>query len=315
MKKIAFLFPGQGSQRPGMGHDAATRSASAMALFDRANEILGFDLKALCFEGPEDALKPTDITQPALFTASAATLELLRGAGIAPFAVAGHSLGEYSALYAAGVIDFETGLRAVRERGLAMAKAGAERPGKMAAVMGLEGPRVAELCAEVTAAGNGVVVAANFNDPSQTVISGDGPAVEAACEKAKTAGAKRALLLPVSGAFHSPLVAPAGDHMREVLAASAFAAPSCLFLNNADVLPLADADTIRASLVRQITSSVRWVETQHALAGAGVDFFIEVGSGKVLQGLAKRTVKDIPCFATDKSADIDEAVAAATAGA
>jgi [acyl-carrier-protein] S-malonyltransferase len=313
MKKVAFLFPGQGSQRPGMGFDAATRSDAAMALFDRASALLGFDLKHLCFEGPEDSLKATDITQPALYTASAATLEVLRGAGIAPFAVAGHSLGEYSALYAAGVIDFETGLRAVRERGLAMAKAGAERPGKMAAIMGLEGPRVAELCAEVSAAAGAVVVAANFNDPTQTVISGDGPAVEAACEKAKAAGARRALLLPVSGAFHSPLVAPAGDRMREVLADSAFAPPACLFINNADVLPLADADQIRASLVRQITSPVRWVETQHALAAAGTELFIEVGSGKVLQGLAKRTVKDIPCFATDKSADIDEAIAAAIA--
>lgn len=307
MSKIAYLFPGQGSQNPGMGKDAAARSAKAAELFRVADDILGLPLSTLCAEGPEDALKPTEITQPALFVASAATLAVLAEAGKMPAAVAGHSLGEYSALYAAGVFDFETGLRLVRARGLAMAEAGTAKPGAMAAILGLDGGKVAELCAEVSTDA-APVVAANFNDPQQTVISGAPSAVEAACAAAKAAGAKRALPLPVSGAFHSPLVAPAADRMKAELAAATLSPPKCLFINNVDAKPLADPDAIRDSLVRQITGSVRWVETLKALEANGVSQFIEVGSGKVLSGLAKRTTPGIPCATTENAAAMDEAL-------
>lgn len=311
MKRIAFLFPGQGSQGAGMGRDAAGRSASAAGLFREADAILGFGLSAMCFEGPDDALKPTEVTQPALYTASAATLRVLVEAGLRPGAVAGHSLGEYSALHAAGVFDFATGLRLVRARGLAMAAAGAARPGAMAAILGLDGARVSEICAAASA--KGVVVPANFNDPGQTVISGDPAAVDEACALAKAAGAKRALPLPVSGAFHSPLVAPAGEQMARELAGAAMQPPNCLFVNNADAAPLSEPAAIRDSLVRQITSSVRWVETMSRLQAEGIEAFVEVGSGKVLAGLARRCCKDIPCHTTESAAAIDETIAALSA--
>jgi [acyl-carrier-protein] S-malonyltransferase len=308
MKKIAFLFPGQGSQSTGMGRDAAGMNTRAAGIFDEADATLGFSLSKLCFEGPDDALRPTEITQPALYTASAATLAILREAGIEAAAVAGHSLGEYSALYAAGAFEFATGLKLVRTRGLAMAEAGAAQPGAMAAILGLEGGHVVEICA--AASEHGIVVAANFNDPGQTVISGSPAAVDAACAAAKAAGAKRALVLPVSGAFHSPIVAPAGEKMALALSTAEIAAPQILFINNADVDALTLPNAIRDSLVRQITSPVRWVETMTRLAGEGIEAFVEVGSGKVLSGLARRCCKDIPCHTTENAAAIDETLKA-----
>lgn len=311
MRKIAFLFPGQGSQGAGMGRDAAARSNRAAELFREADALLGFGLAALCFDGPDEALKPTEVTQPALYTASAATLAILIEAGITPAAVAGHSLGEYSALHAAGAFDFRTGLQLVRARGLAMAAAGASRPGAMAAILGLDGARVLEICN--AAAARGVVVPANFNDPAQTVISGDPAAVEEACTLAKAAGAKRALPLPVSGAFHSPLVAAAGERMAAELASAPVTSPRCTFINNADAAPLSDPNSIKESLVRQITSSVRWVETMARLQADGITDFVEVGSGKVLAGLARRCCKDIPCHTTESAAAIDETIKSLTA--
>lgn len=308
MKKIAFLFPGQGSQAPGMGRDAATRSAEAASLMARANDILGFDLRGMCFDGPEDELKKTQNTQPALYLASAATLAVLAEAGIRPHAVAGHSLGEYTALYAAGVFDFETGLRLVRLRGEEYARAGDLRPGAMAAILGLDAAKVEELCAGITE--GGIVVPANYNEPTQTVVSGDPAAVTALCEAAKAAGAKRALPLPVSGAFHSPLVAPAADAMRTALAGATITAPGCVFVNNVDAKELSQPEAIRESLVRQITGPVRWVACLEALVAAGAEAFLEVGSGKVLSGMAGRRFKDVPCFNTNSAAEIDKAIAA-----
>lgn len=307
MKKIGFLFPGQGSQSAGMGRDAAGLSLAATALLDRADSVLGFGLKQLCFDGPEDDLKQTQNTQPALYVASAATLEVLRAAGIAPHAVAGHSLGEYTALYAAGVFDFEVGLRLVRTRGEAFAKAGDIRRGAMAAIIGLDIDKVRAVCEAASQEGS-IAVPANINEPAQIVISGDPEAIDRACEGAKAAGAKRALPLPVSGAFHSPLVAPAAETMRDALAAVALASPKCIFVNNVDAAVLTDPSSIKDSLVRQITGSVRWVECVKALIAAGCEGFVEVGSGKALSGLVRRIDKDVPCWTTESAAALEKTI-------
>jgi len=308
-RKIAFVFPGQGSQAVGMGRDAAARLAVANELMERADSVLGFSLKALCFDGPEDQLKQTENTQPALYASSAATLAVLADAGIRAEAVAGHSLGEYTALYAAGCFDFATGLKLVRTRGEAFAKAGAARPGAMAAIMGLDVPQVLAICAAASKDGK-VAVAANINDPNQIVISGDPEAVNAACEGAKAAGAKRALPLPVSGAFHSPLVAPAAEIMRAALAEAAFSAPTVTFVNNVDAAVLTDPTAIKDSLVRQVTGSVRWVESVERLAALGVTDYVEVGSGKVLGGLIRRIHKEAVCHTTESNASIDKTIEA-----
>jgi len=306
MKKIAFLFPGQGSQAVGMGRDAA--QLGGQPVFDAADAQLGFSITPLCFEGPEDELKKTENTQPALFVSSAATLAVLAAAGIRPHAVAGHSLGEYTALYAAGCFDFATGLSLVRTRGEAFADAGRVRKGAMAAILGLDIDTVKRVCAEASTGGE-IAVPANINDPAQIVISGDPDAVGRACEGAKAAGAKRALPLPVSGAFHSPLVAPAGEIMRDALASATIAAPNCHFVNNADAALLTDPEAIKDSLVRQVTGSVRWVECVEQLVKVGTEAFVEVGSGKVLSGLVRRIAKDIPCHTTENAAAIEKAIA------
>ncbi|MBI1291131.1 ACP S-malonyltransferase [bacterium] len=308
-RKIAFVFPGQGSQAVGMGRDAAERSATAAGLFAQADATLGYGLKALCLEGPEDELKKTENTQPALYVSSAATLAVLAEAGLSPAAVAGHSLGEYTALYAAGCFDFATGAKLVRTRGEAFAKAGAARPGAMAAIMGLDIAQVLAVCAAASTDGK-VAVAANINDPAQIVISGDPEAIAAACEGAKAAGAKRALPLPVSGAFHSPLVAPAADTMRVALAAANFTAPACAFVNNVDAALLSDPIAIKDSLVRQVTGSVRWAETVERLAASGITDYVEVGSGKVLSGLIRRIHKEAVCHTTENAAAIDKTLEA-----
>lgn len=309
MKKIGFLFPGQGSQAVAMGQDAANASETAKDLFAVADEQLGFPLSKLCFEGPADDLVKTENTQPALYVSSAATLAVLREAGIEPFAVAGHSLGEYTALHAAGVFDFATGLRLVRTRGEAFAAAGSHRPGAMAAIMGLNVEALSRICAENSDAAQ-VVVPANLNDPGQAVISGDPAAVAAACEACKAAGAKRAIMLPVSGAFHSPLVAPAAETMRAALEDAKLTAPNCVFVNNVDAAVLSDPAAIRDSLVRQITGTVRWIDCVQKLVEAGVEEFIEVGSGKVLSGLVRRIAKEIPCHTTENADAITRAIQA-----
>ncbi len=311
MKKIGYLFPGQGSQCIGMGQDAAAMNADAAALFSTANDTLGFDITGLCKQGPEDELKQTQNTQPALYTASAATLEVLSEAGIKPTAVAGHSLGEYTALYAAGVFDFETGLRLVRARGEAFAEAGSLRPGAMAAIIGLGSEVVEENCRKLSQ-DNLVVVAANINEPAQIVISGDPKAVKEACEVLTQLGARRALPLPVSGAFHSPLVEPAADRMKALIEPVDFSKPSFTFINNVDGAELSDPDEIKDSLVRQITGSVRWVDCVTKLISEGVEAFVEVGSGKALAGLCRRIDKTVPCYTTESEASIRKTIEALT---
>jgi len=310
LARTAFVFPGQGSQAVGMGKDLADTHESARQLFARADEVLGFPLSKICFEGPQDELKKTENTQPALYVVSCATLTVLRERGVgAPESVAGHSLGEYSALFAAGVFDFETGLKLVRARGEAMYAAGQARPGTMAAVLAFDGKTVAEICERVSE-GASVVVAANYNSPDQTVISGDVDAVNRASLAIREAGGKRVIPLPVSGAFHSPLVQPAAETMRAELDKANLEKPkSVRFINNADADLLKDPETIADSLVRQIISPVRWVETIQRLWDLGTRRFVEVGSGKVLSGLIRRMHSEAEVFTTENAASLSAAAA------
>jgi [acyl-carrier-protein] S-malonyltransferase len=292
MKTIAMIFPGQGSQSVGMGRGLAEAYPSAKAIFERADAVLGRPLSQLCFEGPEEELKLTVNTQPALYVVSAAALAVLREAGIEPEIVAGHSLGEYTALYAAGVFDFETGLKLVQARGKAMYEAGQARPGTMAALLSLEPDVVHEICKKASAA-KGCVVPANWNSPGQIVVSGDPEAVAEAVRLAQEAGSRRSLMLPVSGAFHSPLVQPAVEVMKKELAQAQMQAPHCKFVANVSAALVSDVETIRQGLADQIVSCVRWSESVETMAQAGANLFIEVGSGKVLTGLLKRIDKEL----------------------
>ncbi len=287
----AMIFPGQGSQSVGMGRALAEQFPTARELFERADAELGRSLSRLCWEGPEEELKLTVNTQPALYVTSAAALAVLRSEGIAPSIVAGHSLGEYSALYAAGVFDFETGLRLVQARGKAMFEAGQARPGTMAALLNLEGDVVADICQR--ASQKGVVVPANWNSPGQIVVSGDPDGVAEAVKLAQEAGSRRSVMLPVSGAFHSPLVEPAVRVMEEELAKAELRAPQCQFVANVSAALVEDVEEIRRGLAQQIVSCVRWSESVQTMAGAGARTFVEVGSGKVLTGLLKRIDKDL----------------------
>jgi [acyl-carrier-protein] S-malonyltransferase len=285
-KTIAMIFPGQGSQAVGMGRGLAERHEAARAIFERADAALGRPLSRLCFEGPEEELKQTVNTQPALYVASAAALAVLREAGIEPAWAAGHSLGEYSALYAAGVFDFETGLRLVQARGRAMYEAGLARRGTMAALLQLDAEQVKAICHEASAIG--CVVPANWNSPGQVVISGEPEAVAEAVRLAQVAGSRRSVMLPVSGAFHSPLVQPAVEVMQRELAQAAMRAPACHFVANVSAAEVSEVEAIRRGLAEQIVSCVRWEESIRIMGKAGANLFIEVGSGKVLTGLLKR---------------------------
>lgn len=278
----AYMFPGQGSQYPGMAKDLYENNAQAREMLERANEILGFRITDIMFEGTAEDLKQTKVTQPAIFLHSVVLAKC--APDFAPDMVAGHSLGEFSALVAAGAMDFEDGLRLVSIRAQAMQKACEAVPGTMAAVLALPAETVEEICASC----EGVVVAANYNCDGQIVISGEKEAVEAACVRMKEAGAKRALPLPVGGAFHSPLMEPARAELAEGIEKAAFRTPVCPVYQNVTALASSDPAEIKANLLAQLTSPVRWTQSVRNMIADGADHFIELGPGKVLQGLVAK---------------------------
>ena len=284
----AFVFPGQGAQFVGMGKDLYESNALAKELFDKANEVLGFHITDIMFDGTAEELKQTKVTQPAVFLHSVISA-LCLGDDFQPAMVAGHSLGEFSALVAAGALSFEDGLKLVHARALAMQKACEAVPGTMAAIIGLPDEKVEEVCASVA----GTVVPANYNCPGQLVISGEVDAVKAACEKMKEAGAKRALPLPVSGAFHSPLMQPAKEELQAAIEATEFKAPKCPVYQNVDAQPHTDAAEIKANLIAQLTGSVRWTASVQNMIADGADDFTECGPGKALQGMIGRISRDV----------------------
>ena len=287
----AFVFPGQGSQFGGMGKELYDNNATAKALFDKADEILGFKITDIMFAGTDEQLKQTNVTQPAVFLHSVITAICL-GDEFAPAMVAGHSLGEFSALVAAGAISFEDGVKLVAARANAMQKACEANPGLMAAIIGLPDEKVEEVCAQISAEGE-VVVAANYNCPGQLVISGTVDAINKACEALKAAGAKRALPLKVGGAFHSPLMQPAKDELQAAIEQTVFSAPKCPVYQNVDGKPHTDAEEIKANLIAQLTSSVRWTSSVQNMIADGADDFTECGPGKALQGMIGRIDKNV----------------------
>ena len=284
--KHAYVFPGQGSQAVGMGKDIYENSAEARALFEQANEILGFRITDIMFAGTPEELKETKVTQPAVFLHS---VILAKALGVKPDAVAGHSLGEFSALVVAGALSFEDGLKLVSKRAMAMQRCCEQQPGGMAAVLGLDDKSVEEVCASV----DGVVVGANYNCPGQLVISGANEAVDEACVKLKEAGARRALRLPVGGAFHSPLMEPARQELEAAIAEANFMPPSCPVYQNVDAQPYTDAEAIKRNLIAQLTAPVRWTRIVEKMVGDGVAEFTEVGPGTVLQGLVTKVSRDV----------------------
>jgi [acyl-carrier-protein] S-malonyltransferase len=290
----AYVFPGQGAQFSGMGKDLYDQSELARELFHKANEIVGFDITKIMFEGTDEELKETKVTQPAIFIHSTILAACL-GDSFAPDMVAGHSLGEFSALVANKTLNFEDGLKLVYKRALAMQKACEIQPSTMAAILGLEDGLVEEICAEI----DGVVVAANYNCPGQLVISGAIPAVEKACEALTEAGAKRALLLQVGGAFHSPLMEPAREELAAAIEATTFNVPTCPVYQNVTAKETTDPTEIQRNLVAQLTAPVRWTQIMQQMIADGASEVIEVGPGKVLQGLFKKVDRAFPCSSAE----------------
>ena len=285
----AFVFPGQGAQFVGMGKDLYENNPVAKEMFDKANEILGFNITDLMFNGTDEDLRQTKVTQPAIFLHSVILAKTM-GDDFNPDMVAGHSLGDFSALVAAGALSFEDGLRLVSARAQAMQKACEKTPSTMAAVLALPDAKVEELCASVT---EGVVVPANYNCPGQIVISGSIEGVDAACAKMLEAGAKRALKLKVGGAFHSPLMEPARAELADAIAHTDFHAPKCPVYQNVNAEPQTDPETIKKNLIAQLTAPVRWTQTIQNMIAAGADTFVEVGPGAVLQGLVKKISSEV----------------------
>jgi [acyl-carrier-protein] S-malonyltransferase len=283
----AYIFPGQGAQFSGMGKELYQTNATAKAMFDKANEILGFDITEIMFNGTAEALKETKVTQPAVFLHSVILAKTLEN--FHPNMVAGHSLGEFSALVANGVLSFEDGLKLVSKRALAMQKACEITPSTMAAVLGLEDKIVEEVCASI----DGVVVAANYNCPGQLVISGELNAVEKACEAMKAAGAKRALILPVGGAFHSPMMEPAREELAAAIEATNFSEPICPVYQNVTATAISDAATIKKNLITQLTAPVKWTQSVQKMIADGATLFTEIGPGKVLTGLVGKINKEV----------------------
>jgi len=289
--KHAFVFPGQGSQFPGMGKDHYTLSVFAKKLFEQANEIVGFRISDIMFDGTEEDLRQTKVTQPAVFLHSVISFKGIEG--MKPEMVAGHSLGEFSALVANGVLSFDDGLKLVSIRAQAMQKACETQPSTMAAVLGLEDAKVEEICAAVQSETGEIVVPANYNCPGQLVISGSIKGIEIANERMKAAGAKRALVLPVGGAFHSPLMAPARDELKAAIETTTFYNPTCPVYQNVVAKAVMDREEIKKNLIDQLTGAVRWTQSIQAMVADGANRFTEVGPGKVLQGLINKIDKSV----------------------
>ena len=290
----AYVFPGQGAQFSGLGKDLYENSSKAKELFQQANEIMGFDIMKIMFEGTDEELKQTKVTQPAIFLHSTILAACL-GESFQPNMVAGHSLGEFSSLVANKCISFEDGLKLVAQRAMAMQKACEIEPSTMAAILGLEDAVVERICGEI----DGVVVPANYNCPGQLVISGSVPAVEAACAKLSEAGAKRALVLQVGGAFHSPLMEPAREELAAAIENTNFNQPICPVYQNVTASAVSNPDEIKKNLVLQLTAPVRWTQTMQQMLADGATEVIEVGPGKVLQGLFKKVDREIPTVSAE----------------
>jgi len=297
----AYVFPGQGAQFSGMGKDLYDSSAIAKEMFEKANDKLGFDIVKIMFEGTDEELKQTKVTQPAIFLHSTILAACL-GDAFQPDMVAGHSLGELSALVANKTLSFEDGLRLVYQRALAMQKACEAEPSTMAAILGLEDEQVEQICAEI----EGVVVPANYNCPGQLVISGAFPAVEKACEKLIEAGAKRALILPVGGAFHSPLMEPARAELAAAIENTTFHTPTCPVYQNVTASAVIDPIEIQKNLIAQLTAPVRWTQTMNTMITDGCSEVIEVGPGKVLQGLFKKVDRAFPTSSASITEEVSE---------